>query len=310
MTNVNKVAGTFGRPIEPAGNRVPAGDRPAPGRPAIEVDHIRRKELESIPNPRIAFEASGGSSRAGGSGGQNTSAAKYFMIDRSRTETQPPSLGIPIPGGLAETDTAGGASVADLYDKLFSETADLAAEQSGELGPHEIPHDVRRACPSRPARRWSDRAFMETISDLILKQLYLQGNLLLGIQFARQMRRPSPLSKRDSSSSRTTSASRSPRAISWDPSPTGSISPTWDVNGPREAFEQCRDAGPRPFRWIRTSRNVARQTVTGTECQLRGAPASLRKLSSSAPACCRNWDRPFAAASRFSSTGRPATARR
>ena len=29
----------------------------APGRPAIEVDSIRRKELETIPSPRIAFEA-------------------------------------------------------------------------------------------------------------------------------------------------------------------------------------------------------------------------------------------------------------
>jgi hypothetical protein len=47
----------------------------APGRPAVEVDHIRRKELESIPNPRIAFEAGAGgaNSTAGGgsSGSQN-----------------------------------------------------------------------------------------------------------------------------------------------------------------------------------------------------------------------------------------------
>jgi len=46
----------------------------APGRPAIEVDSIRRKELESIPSPRIAFEAGAGGAgggAGGGSGSQN-----------------------------------------------------------------------------------------------------------------------------------------------------------------------------------------------------------------------------------------------
>ncbi len=46
----------------------------APGRPAIEVDTIRRKELESIPSPRVAFEggASGASSTSSGGGSSST----------------------------------------------------------------------------------------------------------------------------------------------------------------------------------------------------------------------------------------------
>jgi hypothetical protein len=38
----------------------------APGRPAIEVDTIRRKELESIPSPRVAFESGAANSTGGG----------------------------------------------------------------------------------------------------------------------------------------------------------------------------------------------------------------------------------------------------
>jgi hypothetical protein len=45
--------------------------RPAtvPGRPAIEVDTIRRKELESMPSPRVAFETGAANSSQGGGGG-------------------------------------------------------------------------------------------------------------------------------------------------------------------------------------------------------------------------------------------------
>ncbi len=42
----------------------------APGRPAIEVDTIRRKELESIPSPRVAFESGAANSTGGGGSSQ------------------------------------------------------------------------------------------------------------------------------------------------------------------------------------------------------------------------------------------------
>jgi hypothetical protein len=46
----------------------------APGRPAIEVDTVRRKELESIPSPRVAFETgAANSSGSGGGGGSSQS---------------------------------------------------------------------------------------------------------------------------------------------------------------------------------------------------------------------------------------------
>ena len=63
MVNVRAVASRF-----VSQTNLPAiAFRPttAPGRPAVEVDHIRRKELESIPNPRIAFEAGAGREQHG-----------------------------------------------------------------------------------------------------------------------------------------------------------------------------------------------------------------------------------------------------
>ena len=42
------------------------------GRPAIEVDTIRRKELETIPSPRVAFEAGAANSSQGGGGGSQS----------------------------------------------------------------------------------------------------------------------------------------------------------------------------------------------------------------------------------------------
>ena len=84
------------------------------------------------------------------------------MIDRSRHEQphlQPP-MGIPMPG-LAEPEPPGGSSVADLYDKLFSEGGESSSEASGNFGDHEIPHDapaatappLRSLCV-KPACRW------------------------------------------------------------------------------------------------------------------------------------------------------------
>jgi hypothetical protein len=42
------------------------------GRPAIEVDTIRRKELETIPSPRVAFESGAANSSQGGGGGSQS----------------------------------------------------------------------------------------------------------------------------------------------------------------------------------------------------------------------------------------------
>lgn len=66
MNNVRSVAARF----TSQANVPTIAFRPAiaPGRPAIEVDSIRRKELESIPSPRIAFEAGAGGAGSTGSG--------------------------------------------------------------------------------------------------------------------------------------------------------------------------------------------------------------------------------------------------
>jgi hypothetical protein len=68
MNNVRALASRFVN----ASNLPTIAFRPAtaPGRPAIEVDSIRRKELESIPQPRVAFESGAGGSGGGSGGGQ------------------------------------------------------------------------------------------------------------------------------------------------------------------------------------------------------------------------------------------------
>ena len=63
INNVRAVAGRLVEPGEHAA-RSPSARRPLRGGPAIEVDTIRRKELETIPSPRVAFESGAANSPA------------------------------------------------------------------------------------------------------------------------------------------------------------------------------------------------------------------------------------------------------
>src|SRR5579872_850824 len=112
------------------------------------------------------------------------------MIDLNRQDSPPtqPSLGIPMPG-VDSQSPQNATNVADLFDELFSDPEALAAAQGGQSGA-VIPHDAAAAdAPQAPLSLKQTGLSLGTICELILKQLYLQGNLL-GIQFARQMRLP------------------------------------------------------------------------------------------------------------------------
>ncbi len=189
------------------------------------------------------------------------------MIDRSRNE-QPnlqPSMGIPIPG-LAEPEPQGGASVADLYDKLFSDGGDSSGEAGGEYGDHEVPHDAPAAtAPPAPLTLRQTGLSLGTITDLILKQLYLQGNLL-GIQFARQMRLPFTVVEEGL---KFLKDDKCIEVASGDL--VGPVSYRFNLTDlgrkrAREAFEQCRYVGPAPVPLEAYVPQCRRQTVTGTEC--------------------------------------------
>src|ERR1700734_1311868 len=96
-------------------------------------------------------------------------------------------LSVPLPG-VSDGDAAGGSNVADLYDKLFSESSGWEADGRGSSLGGPVPRDAAAAtAPPAPLTLRQTGLTLGTICDLILKQIYLQGNLL-GIQFARQMR--------------------------------------------------------------------------------------------------------------------------
>ena len=189
------------------------------------------------------------------------------MIDRSRPEPQPlqPPLGIPIPG-LAEPEPTGNSSVADLYDKLFSEPA---GESGDDRGPREVPHDAPAAlAPPAPLTLRQTGLSLGTISDLILKQLYLQGNLL-GIQFARQLRLPFTVVEEGL---KFLKDDKCIEVASGDL--VGPVSYRFNLTDlgrkrAREAFEQCRYVGPAPVPLDAYVPQCRRQTVTGTECMQR-----------------------------------------
>jgi hypothetical protein len=69
---INSVRSVAGRLMNQA-NLPAIAFRPAtaPGRPAIEVDTVRRKELETIPSPRVAFETGAANSSGSGGGGSS-----------------------------------------------------------------------------------------------------------------------------------------------------------------------------------------------------------------------------------------------
>jgi hypothetical protein len=189
------------------------------------------------------------------------------MIDRRSTEpTAPnPPLALPIPG-VADPEPQSASNVADLYDKLFSESAGWDSESGSGKPAADLPHDAAAAtAPPAPLTLRQTGLTLGTISDLILKQLYLQGNLL-GIQFARQMRLPFAVVEeglrflKDDKCIEVTSGDL-----------VGPVSYRFNLTDlgrkrAREAFELCRYVGPAPVPLDAYAPQCRRQTVTGTEC--------------------------------------------
>jgi len=187
------------------------------------------------------------------------------------------SLSVPLPG-VSEGDAAGGSNVADLYDKLFSESSGWESESRGSTLGGPVPHDAAAAtAPPAPLTLRQTGLTLGTICDLILKQLYLQGNLL-GIQFARQMRLPFTVVEeglrflKDDKCIEVTSGDL-----------VGPVSYRFNLTDlgrkrAREAFEMCRYVGPAPVPLDAYAPQCRRQTVTGTECSAEALKRAFGNL--------------------------------
>src|SRR5580698_5296589 len=151
------------------------------------------------------------------------------------------SLSVPLPG-VSDGDSAGGSNVADLYDKLFSESSGWESESRGSTLGGPVPHDAAAAtAPPAPLTLRQTGLTLGTICDLILKQLYLQGNLVGPVSYRFNL----------------TDLGRK-RA--------------------REAFEMCRYVGPAPVPLDAYAPQCRRQTVTGTECSAEALKRAFGNL--------------------------------
>jgi hypothetical protein len=189
------------------------------------------------------------------------------MIDVNRNEL--PALkgspGLPLPG-LEMPSAPSSSNVNDLYDELFNEPGGPAADQRGGKAGTCALYDAAAAdAPPAPRSLKQTGLPLGTICDLILKQLYLQGNLL-GIQFARQMRLPFGVVEeglkflKDDKSIEVASGEL-----------IGPVSYRFNLTDlgrkrAREAFEQCRYVGPAPVPLEAYVPQCRRQTVAGTSC--------------------------------------------
>jgi hypothetical protein len=189
------------------------------------------------------------------------------MIDRNRAEPSPspqPPFGIPMPG--LEPDAPQTAASTDLYDELFSEPGGLTAElRGGKPGPESPQDAAAAAAPPAPLTLRQTGLSLGTVTDLILKQLYLQGNLL-GIQFARQMRLSFGVVEEGL---RFLKDDKCIEVASGEI--VGPVSYRFNLTDlgrkrAREAFEQCRYVGPAPVPLSAYVPQCRRQTVAGTEC--------------------------------------------
>lgn len=174
------------------------------------------------------------------------------------------------PAGTSRMDSRTGG-ISDLYTQLFQgnrrepDTAPLPCDLELETKP------APRA-PVAPTTLQQSGLSLMQICDLLLKQLYLQGQTL-GVDLARQLRLPFTVIDealvflKDEKCIEVASGDL-----------IGRVSYRFNLTDlgrgrAREAFEQCRYVGPAPVPLEAYVRQCLQQTVTGTVCD----PDSLRE---------------------------------
>lgn len=186
------------------------------------------------------------------------------MIDRpfSDLNSSQPLRGNP-PADSGASPPNHGGSGSDLYSNLFEQSQ--ATESVWQQRP-AAPHASQTApAPMTPATLQECGLSVMLICDLILKQLYLQGNLL-GVHIARHARLPFQVVDeglrflKDEKCIEVASGDLiGPASYRFNLTELGR-------RRAREAFEQCRYVGPAPVPLQAYVEQCRRQTVTGTAC--------------------------------------------
>jgi hypothetical protein len=190
------------------------------------------------------------------------------MIDGSRPESryQPSAAGGLPPGGRPAGQRSGAAPTSS---ELFSNLFEPAGGTPPGLNARPTAQSARPRYPAPPPVPVS---FQDTglglmqVGDLILKQLYLQGNLL-GVQIARNARLPFRVIEE---ALRMLKDEKCIEISSGDMIGPASYRFNLTELGRRraqEAFEQCRYVGPAPVPLAAYIDQCRKQAVTGTACR-------------------------------------------
>lgn len=186
----------------------------------------------------------------------------------------------PVPGSPATRGTTGASPAGgDLYAQLFAGgRKNPATSPTGSRVSHvRVSDGIPPTAPIAPASLATCGLTLMQLSDLILKQLYLQG-ALLGVDVARQLRLPfnvveeSLVFLRDEKCLEVTSGDL-----------IGRVSYRFNLTDlgrtrAREAFEQCRYVGPAPVSLEAYVRQCEAQAVTGTVCSPDSLLESFKDL--------------------------------
>jgi len=192
------------------------------------------------------------------------------MIDRPSPDqsasdpylSQPPSG--PVPPSRPATD-----AISELYSDLFEQktTASRAGAQY-ESAAVEQGQDSEPPPPLSPVSLEESGLTLMQVSELILKQLYLQGNLL-GVQIARHAHLPFQVIDealsflKDEKCIEVSSGELiGPASYRFNLTELGR-------RRAREAFEQCRYVGPAPVPLKDYIAQCRRQAVTGARCSIQ-----------------------------------------
>lgn len=194
--------------------------------------------------------------------------------DAEPTDTAPANAApadVPPTGGSSPSTPQSGA-ILDLFADLFEQPQNEDQETSEETAAGKgRGRALSSTVPRSPASLEESGLALMQICELILKQLYLQGNLL-GVDIARQARLPFPVIDEGLGFLKD---EKCIEVASGDLIGTASYRFNLTELGRRrakEAFEQCRYVGPAPVSLESYAQQCRKQAVTGTAC----TPEALR----------------------------------
>ncbi len=200
------------------------------------------------------------------------------MIDRAKPDSNQ-QLGLNAPSPLGGRPAARDDSAGDLFSDLFNESAEaaLVRESRPDSANSDVMDGPNADAPPTPFTLADTGLGLMQVCELILKQLYLQGNLL-GINLARHARLPFPVIDeglrflKDEKCIEVVSGELiGPASYRFNLTELGR-------RRAREAFDQCRYVGPAPVPLEAYIEQCRKQAVAGTECSVDALAEAFGKL--------------------------------